>query len=77
MTDKLGKVEIYSKEPSSMKSFDALSTGSSDHNTDKKDYILTSAGPMATKLDIVVGSNVGLLSTKSRNLLITWSSKVI
>ena len=32
---------------------------------------------MATKVDQVVGSNAGLLSTKSHNLLITWSHKVI
>ena len=33
---------------------------------DGKRYISTSAGPMATKLDIVVGSNAGLLSIKSK-----------
>ena len=32
---------------------------------------------MATKLDRAVGSNAGLLFTKSPNLLITWSHKVI
>ena len=63
MTAKLGKVEIYSKQPPSNKSFDALSMWSSDQVTDKKGYILTSARPMPTKLDIVVGSNAGLLST--------------
>ena len=45
--------------------------------TGKKRYILTSTRPMATKFDRVVGSNAGLLSTKSHNLLITWSHKVI
>ena len=77
MTAKLGKVEIYNKGPPSIKSFDALSTWSSDHVTDKKRYISTSARTMTNKLDRVVGSNVGLLSTKSHNLLITWSHKVI
>ena len=77
MTAKLGKVEIYNKGPPSIKSFDALSTWSSDHVTDKKSYIFTSARTMAKKLDRVVGSNAGLLSTKSHNLLITWSHKVI
>ena len=66
MTVKLGKVEIYSKEPPPIKS-----TGPSDHVTDKKRYISTSARPMATKLDKVVGSNAGLFSTKSQNLLMT------
>ena len=32
---------------------------------------------MVTKIDRVVGSDAGLLSTKSDNLLITWSHKVI
>ena len=32
---------------------------------------------MSKKLDRVVDSNAGLLSTKSHNLLITWSYKVI
>ena len=46
--------------------------------TDKKRYILTSAGPMATKPDRVVGSNAGLLSTKShKSNKITWSHKII
>ena len=66
MTVKLGKVKIYSKGPPPIKS-----TGSNDHVTDKKRYISTSATPMATKLDRVVGSNAGLMSTKSHNLLIT------
>ena len=35
MTAKLGKVEIYNKGPPSIKSFDALNTGSSDQVTDK------------------------------------------
>ena len=73
MTAKLGKIEIYNKGPPSIKSFDALSTWSSDHVTDKKSYIFTSARTMAKKLDRVVGSNAGLLSTKSHNLLIKWS----
>ena len=77
MTDKLGKVEIYSKEPPSMEFFDALSTRLSDHVIDKKGYILTSARPLVTKADIVMGSNAPLLSAKSRNPLITWSHKVI
>ena len=72
----LGKVEIYSKGPPSIKSFDALNTWSSDHVTDKKRYISTSAGTMAKKLDRMVGSDADLLSTKSHNLLITWSHKV-
>ena len=75
MTAKLGKVEIYNKGPPSIKSFDALSTWSSDHVTDKERYISTSARTMAKKLDRVVGSNASLLSTKSHNLLITRSQK--
>ena len=70
MTTKLKKVEIYNKGPPSIKSFDALGTWSSDHETDKKRYISTSARPMAKKLDRVVGFNADLLSTKSDNLLI-------
>ena len=76
MTAKPGKIEIYSKGPPSIKSFVALRMLSSDHVTDKKCYILTSARPIATKLDEVVGSNASLLSTKSQNLLIRWSHKV-
>ena len=72
MTAKLGKVEIYSKGPAHIKS-----VGSSHDVTDRKRYISTSMGPMATKIDRVVGSNAGLLSTKSHDLLITWSHKVI
>ena len=45
--------------------------------TDRKRYISTSARPMANKLERVMGFIVGLLSTKSHNLLITWSHKVI
>ena len=71
MTAKLGKVEIYSKGPPSIKSFDALSKWSRDPVTDKKGYISTSPRPLATKLGRVVSSNAGLLSTKSHNLLIT------
>ena len=69
MTAKLGKVDIYNKGPPSIKSFDVLNTWSSDHVTDKKRYISTSARTMAKKLDRVVGSNKSLLSTKSHNLL--------
>ena len=72
MTAKLGKVGIYNKGPPSIKSFDA-----SDHVTNKKCYISTSARTIAKKRDRVVVSNAGLLSTKSHNLLITWSHKVI
>ena len=43
--------------------------------TDEKHYISTSAIPMATKPDRGVGSNQDLLSTKSYNLMITWSNK--
>ena len=74
MTAKLGKVEIYNKGSPSMKSFEALSSRSSDHVTDKK-HISISGRTMAKKLDKVVGC--GLLSIKSHNLLITWSHKVI
>ena len=70
MTAKLGKAEIYNKKPPSIKSL------SSDHLTDKKRYISTSSRTMAEKLDRVLGSNAGLLSTKSHNLLIKWSHKV-
>ena len=77
MTAKLDKVEIYSNGLPSVKSFDILSTCSSDHVPDEKDYISTSVRPMATKLDRVVGSSADLLSTKSHNLLITWSDKVV
>ena len=41
--------------------------------TDEKRYISTSA----KTIDRMVGSNTGLISTKSHNLLITWSHKVI
>ena len=44
---------------------------------DKKRYISTSARTMAMKLDRMVDSKAGLLSTKPHNLLITWSNKVI
>ena len=44
-----------------------------DHVTDEKRYISTSA----KTIDRMVGSNTGLISTKSHNLLITWSHKVI
>ena len=77
MTAKLWKVEIYNKGPPSNKSFDALTTWWSDHVTDKKRYISTSAGTMAKKLERVVGSNASLLSTNSYNLLITLSHEVI
>ena len=63
MTAKIDKVEIYSKGPPSNKSFDALSTWSSDHVTDEKRYISTSVRPMTTKFDRMVGSNTGVLST--------------
>ena len=43
--------------------------------TDEKHYISTSAIPMATKPDRGVGSNQDLLSTKSYDLMITWSNK--
>ena len=50
MTAKLGEVETYDKGPPSIKSFDTLSTWSSDHMTDKNHYISTSARPAANKL---------------------------
>ena len=77
MTAKLGKVEIYDKGPPFNKSFHALTTRSSDHVTDKKRYISTSAGTTTKKIERVVGSNASLLSTNSYNLLITWSHEVI
>ena len=61
MTAKLGKIEIYNKGPPSIKSFDALSTWSSDHVTDKKRYISISVETMAKKLDRVVGYNGGAI----------------
>ena len=67
---------LKGKGPPSIESFDALITLPSYHMTDAKRYISTSAGPMATKLDRVVGSNTALLSIKSHNLLIMWSYKV-
>ena len=77
MAAKLGKVEIYNKRSPSMKSFESLSSWSSDRVADKKRYISTSARTMAMKLDRMVDSKAGLLSTKPHNLLITWSNKVI
>ena len=79
MTAKIDKVDVYSKGPPSIESFDALITWPNYHMADGKRYISTSAGPMATKLDRVVGSIIyaGRLSIKSHNLLITWSYKVI
>ena len=76
MTGKIGKVEVYSKRPPSIDFFYALITWQSYHVADGKHYIATSAGPMANKLDRVVGSSTALLSIKSHNLLITWSYKV-
>ena len=68
MTAKPDKVEVQSKGPSSIESFDTLSTSSNYHVTDEKRFISTSAKPMATKLDRVVGFNAGLLSIKSHKL---------
>ena len=65
MTVKLGKIEIYSKEPPL------------PDVTDKKHYISASVRPIVARLDRVLDSNADLLSTKSFNLLITWSHKVI
>ena len=76
MTGKIDKVEFYSKGPPPIESFNALITWPSYHVADGKCYISTSAGPMSTNLDRVVGSNAGLLSINSHNLLITWSYKV-
>ena len=76
MTGTTDKVEVYRKGPPSIESFDDLITWPSYHVADGERYIWTSAGPMATKLDRVVGYNAGLLSIKSHNLLITWSYKV-
>ena len=76
MTVKLDKVEVYSKVPPSIESFDTLITWSSYHVTDEKRYISTSARAMATKHDRVMGSNVSLLSIKSLNLLTMWSHKI-
>ena len=77
MTGKIDKVEVYSKGPPSIESFNALITWPSYHVADGKRHISTLVPiPMATKLDRVVGFNAGLLSSKSHNLLITWSYKV-
>ena len=45
MTAKRYKVEVYSKGPPSIESFEALITWSSYHRTNEKRYILTSARP--------------------------------
>ena len=76
MTAKLNKVEVYSKGPPSIESFDALITWSSYHVTDEKHYIPTSARPTTIKLDIVMGPNARFVSIKSHDLLITCSYKV-
>ena len=76
MTAKIDKVDVYSKRPPSIESFDALIMWPCYHMTDEKHYISTSAGPVGSKLHRVVGSNAGLLYIKSYNLLITWSYKV-
>ena len=76
MTAKIDKVDVYSKGPPSIESFDALIMWPCYHMTDGKCYISTSAGPVASKLHRVVGFNAGLLYIKSYNLLITWSYKV-
>ena len=77
MTGKIDKVEVYSKGPPSIESFNALITWPSYHVADGKRHISTLVPiPTATKLDRVVGFNAGLLSIKSHNLLITWSYKV-
>ena len=72
MAGKIDMVEVYRKGSPSIESFGALITWPSYHVADGKRYISTSAGPMATKLGRVVGSNAGLLSLRSHNLLITW-----
>ena len=64
MTAKLDKVEVYGEGPPIIEFFDDLITWSSYRVTYEKRYTLTSAGPMATKLDRMVGSNAGLLSIK-------------
>ena len=77
MTGKIDKVEVYSKGPPSIESFNALITWPSYHVADGKRHISTLVPiPMAAKLDRVVGFNAGLLSIKSHNLLITWSYKI-
>ena len=55
MTAKIDKVDVYTKGPPSIESFDVLITLPSYHMTDAKRYISTSAGPMATKLDLSDG----------------------
>ena len=76
MNVKPAKVQIYNKAPPSFKSFDTLTISSSDHVTDKKTfYFYLRENYETKKLDKVVSSNAGLLSTKSHNLLITWSHK--
>ena len=76
MTDKIDKVEVFSKGPPSMQSFDALITWTSYHKANGKRFISTSAGPMVNKFDRVLGVNASLSSIKLHNLLITWSYKV-
>ena len=62
LTARPGKVDVYSNGPPSIES---LSMQSSGCVTDEKCYFSTSTRSMATKPDRVLGSNAGLLSTKS------------
>ena len=50
LTATLDKVEVYSKRPPSIESFDALITWSSYHVTNEKRYISTSARPWLPNL---------------------------
>ena len=76
MKTKLDKVEVYSKGPPFIESFDAVIKWLRYHVTNEKRYISTSPRPMAKKIGRVMGSNASLLFIMSYNLLIKWSHKV-
>ena len=76
MAAKIDKVDVYSKGPPCIESFDVLITWPSYHMTDGKRYISSFAGSMATKSDRVLCFNAGLLCIEYYNPLIMWSYKV-
>ena len=76
ITAKLGKMEVYSKGPLSIESFDTLNMWSSYHVTDEKRCISTFVRSVDTKLERVVGFNASLLPSKSPDMLLMWSHKV-
>ena len=77
IVSKLDQVVVYNKGPPPTVSYHALDTWPGYHVGNGKRYISSSVRYMATKLDRVVTSDEGLLSTKSHSLLITSSHEII